>query len=1045
MWSTRVKHSIMMATVALATVAATVVTTGLSNAPAQAATPDTGTSNAYGLNVQLLGGNVVGPIPVADLGPNGESSSLQQTLPISVPGVITANTLNADTSSTNFGTASETVNATAGVEGISGLLGLSLLSPLLNVDAIDTQCTSSAAGSTGSTIVASISIGGSVLTIPNPVPPNFLLPASELGALGGLVNITLNKQVVNNRSNDPSLDGTNIQVIGLEIQLLGALNGGIKIDAAQSFCQATGSDIEAPPTVTSVTPDFGPAGGNTAVTIDGSGFVPSSTVDFGSNAATNVTYVSPTEIEATSPAATDQSSNSQVAVDVTNSFGHSSTTVSPANSFLYEVQPVLLAINPNTGPTTGGQQFTITSSTDTLAPDSVVDFGSSSSPATDVVVAPDGESLTGVTPPGAVGPVNVTVTDAGGTSAPLTYTYFTSTINVTSVVPNFGPIAGGTAVTINGDGFTGATAINWGSTVQTTGFSVNGAGTQITIPSNPAHAAGTVDVTVTTPGGTSPAVVADEFTYLAAPTIATTNGIVPNEGPVAGGTPVTITGTNFAIGDPNLVVNFGGADATNVVVVSSTEITAVSPPSPLAGNGPGPVNVTVTTSGGTSNAQTFTYIAAPTINPPPPTGNGIVPDSGPTSGGTPVTIMGTGFLTGATVHFSNPTTGPEATNVVVVSTTEITAVTPPGDAGTVNVWVTDAGGLSNPEPFTYIAPPTIGINGLNPAYGPDTGGTKVTLTGVGLTGISAVTFEQASAFVSNGSTCGNGPFFSGTSVTPVSDTDATVVTPPVTFDGPAVVCVTATGGTAPAAEEFTFEPIPGIASVNGINPDQGPTAGGTSVTITGSGFGVGDPSTAVTFGGAQATDVNVVSSTQITAVTPPSPLGGTGAGSVPVVVTDAGGTSNNNPPVTFTYVVAPTVSGISPTSGPPQGGEPVVIKGTNLCNATGVMFGNSVRHDHEHLERLHDHRRHGASRTGHGPRRRVHERWLGPLAGELHLHRSGLLDVGFRRRRVRLRRGQVLRLHGWQAAQPADRGHGRHPGPPGVLVVRSGRRRVLLR
>jgi hypothetical protein len=60
---------------------------------AQAATPDSGTSNAYGLNVQLLGGNVIGPIPDATLGPNGQGSSLQQTLPLSVPGLLTANTL----------------------------------------------------------------------------------------------------------------------------------------------------------------------------------------------------------------------------------------------------------------------------------------------------------------------------------------------------------------------------------------------------------------------------------------------------------------------------------------------------------------------------------------------------------------------------------------------------------------------------------------------------------------------------------------------------------------------------------------------------------------------------------------------------------------------------------------------------------------------------------------------------------------------------------------------------------------------------------------
>ncbi len=319
MWRTRVKHSIGMVGVVIATIAATTVTTGLFAAPsAQAVTPDTGTSNAFGLNVKLLGGNVLGPIPLATLGPNGESSSLQQTLPLSVPGLITANTLNADTASTNFGQANETISADAGVEGISGVLGLSLLAPLLNVDAIDTSCTSSAAGSTASTTVVGLSIGGSTINIPSPVPPNFLLPASELGPLAGLVNITLNYQPAAEKKDRPAINGTSIQVIGLHIQLLGALNGGLVVDAAQSFCQATGSDIEAPPSVTSVTPDLGPALGGTAVDIKGTGFVPTSTVKFGANNATNVNVVSSTEITAVSPPATNQASNSLVAVNVSN-------------------------------------------------------------------------------------------------------------------------------------------------------------------------------------------------------------------------------------------------------------------------------------------------------------------------------------------------------------------------------------------------------------------------------------------------------------------------------------------------------------------------------------------------------------------------------------------------------------------------------------------------------------------------------------------------------------------------------------------------------
>jgi hypothetical protein len=82
---------------------------------------------------------------------------------------------------------------------------------------------------------------------------------------------------------------------------------------------------------------------------------------------------------------------------------------------------------------------------------------------------------------------------------------------------------------------------------------------------------GTVDVRVTTANGTSPITSADQFTYGSPPTV---SKVQPRTGIADGGTTVTITGTNFVAG---AVVHFGGSDATNVVVVSSTKITAISP------------------------------------------------------------------------------------------------------------------------------------------------------------------------------------------------------------------------------------------------------------------------------------------------------------------------------------------------------------------------------------------------------------------------------------------------------------------------------------
>ncbi len=82
---------------------------------------------------------------------------------------------------------------------------------------------------------------------------------------------------------------------------------------------------------------------------------------------------------------------------------------------------------------------------------------------------------------------------------------------VTSVAPNNGSLAGGQAITITGTALDSATAVYFGANLAT--ITTNSA-TQI-VATSPAGTVGTVDVTVTTSGGTSPTVTADHFTYAA--------------------------------------------------------------------------------------------------------------------------------------------------------------------------------------------------------------------------------------------------------------------------------------------------------------------------------------------------------------------------------------------------------------------------------------------------------------------------------------------------------------------------------------------------
>ncbi|MHB8264063.1 MAG: IPT/TIG domain-containing protein, partial [Acidimicrobiales bacterium] len=162
----------------------------------------------------------------------------------------------------------------------------------------------------------------------------------------------------------------------------------------------------------------------------------------------------------------------------------------------------------------------------------------------------------------------------------------------------------------------------------------------------------------------------------------------------SGGTKVTITGTNFDTASGTTTVDFGsGNPATPVICATSSSCTATSPA------GSGTVSVTVTTAGGTSNGVSYTYIPAGS----PPTITSISPTSGPTSGGTKVTITGTNFDTASgttTVDFGS---GNPATPVICATSSSCTAVSPSvSTPGVVDLIVSTPNGISSPSGFVYV-------------------------------------------------------------------------------------------------------------------------------------------------------------------------------------------------------------------------------------------------------------------------------------------------------------------------------------------------------
>jgi IPT/TIG domain/Right handed beta helix region/NHL repeat len=385
-------------------------------------------------------------------------------------------------------------------------------------------------------------------------------------------------------------DYTNAQVI-VSTGLSGPT--GVAVDAGDNiFVVDTGhnalKEILALPAVTALAPSAGPLAGGNTVTITGAHLTGATAVSFGSNAASNVTVVSDTQVTATVPA------GSSGTVDVRVTTPNGTSIAAPADKYTYTSGATVGALNPRSGPTAGGNIVTIAGTN--LSSASAVSFGAM--PATSFSVL--GQTLiSAVAPPGAAGTVDVTVTTPGGTSPTGSsdqYTYVAAP-TVSAVSPNAGPTVGGTGVTISGTGFTGATAVSFGAT-SATSFSVT---SNTSIAATSPAGSGTVDVTVTTSGGTSAIGAADGFTYIPMPTV---TGLAPATGPAAGGTIVTITGTNFS---GATAVKFGGSAATWFNVMSATSITAKAPA------GSGTVDVRVTTTFGTSTTSAsdqFIYAAA---------------------------------------------------------------------------------------------------------------------------------------------------------------------------------------------------------------------------------------------------------------------------------------------------------------------------------------------------------------------------------------------------------------------------------------------------
>ena len=643
------------------------------------------------------------------------------------------------------------------------------------------------------------------------------------------------------------------------------------------------------PQILALDPIEGPATGGTEVTITGTGLADATDVDFGGAPAAIVSSTD-TELVVTTGA------GAPGLVDVTVTTPGGTDVLVDGFTYVAVVDaPEILAIDPIEGPETGGTEVTITGTG--LADASAVDFGGAAA----AIVSNTDTELVVTTGARAPGLVDVAVTTLGGTDVlvdAFTYLAVVDAPEILAIDPIEGPETGGTEVTITGTGLADASAVDFGGAAASI---LSNTDTALVVVTG-ARAPGLVDVTVTTPGGTD--VLADAFTYLAVVDAPEILAIDPIEGPAAGGTEVTITGTGL---DDATAVDFGGAPAA---IVSNTDTELVVTTSARA---PGLVDVSVTTPGGTDVLEeAFTYlevVEAPEIE-------SLDPISGPETGGTEVTITGTGLADATAVDF-----GGAAATIVSSTDTELVVTTGARAPGLVDVTLTTPGGVAALEDaftFTPVLDDATTIIGVAPDEGPENGGTEVTITGVCFTGATAVLFGDVE----------------GASFEVVSDTVITAVTAP----GSGVVDVTVIGsvdcGEDTADDAFSF--VPGVVealAVESLAPVDGPETGGTLVTITGTGFA---EATSVDFGGAAAV-ITSATDTELTVLTSARE-----PGLVEVTVTTPAESDVLEDAFTYTPIDDRTeIVVVEPDRGPEGGGTVVTITGSCFTGASAVLFGST--------------------------------------------------------------------------------------------------------
>ncbi len=345
-------------------------------------------------------------------------------------------------------------------------------------------------------------------------------------------------------------------------------------------------------------------------------------------------------------------------------------------------------------------------------------------------IDPSTGTISGTPTTGGRFPVTVTATDGAGYSGSAAFTWtVTDTVSVTS--PGDQSSVSGTAIAPLGAGATDSSAtatLTWSATGLPAGLSVD--------PST-----GTISGTPTTAGSSPVTLTATDgagYSGSATFTWTVTNSVTV--APVADqtahvGSAVAAVHVTATDSSPTASVTYSATGLPPGLAIAPTTGTITGTPTR---SGVATVTVTATDGSGFSGRTGFTWtVTGPVIT-------SVTPATGPASGGSKVTIVGTGLASPVSVDFAgSPGTSVKANH----KGTKLTVLAPAHVAGTVDIVVTTAAGPTLVGPtdrFTYT-PPT--VSSLSVTSGPVAGGTKVKIAGSGLKGLTSVRFGSVTATV----------------------------------------------------------------------------------------------------------------------------------------------------------------------------------------------------------------------------------------------------------------------------------------------------------